>query len=122
MWIVWFLLGKKTHLRIRKENLRLTPALVGSIAALGVSPFIMQSTESLVNIVLNRGLQSYGGDLYVGTLTIMTSLLQFICLLYTSSLFSGFCPIALVDILGLSTKSPLENIDALFRASHKNTR
>ena len=92
VWIVWFLLGKKTHLRIRKENLRLTPALVGSIAALGVSPFIMQSTESLVNIVLNRGLQNYGGDLYVGTLTIMTSLLQFI-MLPTQGIAQGAQPI-----------------------------
>ena len=92
VWIVWFLLGKKTHLRSRKENLRLTPALVGSIAALGVSPFIMQSTESLVNIVLNRGLQNYGGDLYVGTLTIMTSLLQFI-MLPTQGIAQGAQPI-----------------------------
>ncbi len=79
-WIVLFLLGKKTHLRIRRKNLRLSPAIIGPIAALGLAPFIMQSTESLVNIVLNRGLQTYGGDLYVGTLTIMTSLLQFVVL------------------------------------------
>lgn len=79
-WVVLFLLGRRTRLRIRRENLRLPRALVGSILALGISPFVMQSTESLVNIVLNRGLQNYGGDLYVGTLAIMTSLLQFIAL------------------------------------------
>ncbi len=51
---------------------------VGSIAALGVSPFIMQSTESLVMITLNSGLQKYGGDLYVGTMSIMSSIMQLI--------------------------------------------
>ena len=80
IWIVLFLVGKRTRLRIRWENMRLPPRLIGSILALGISPFVMQSTESLVNIVLNRGLQNYGGDLYVGTLAIMTSLLQFITL------------------------------------------
>ena len=80
IWIVLFLVGKRTRLRIRKNYLRLPRRLIASIFALGISPFVMQSTESLVNIVLNRGLQNYGGDLYVGTLAIMTSLLQFITL------------------------------------------
>ncbi len=80
VWIVLFLVGRRTRLRIRWENLRLPPRLIGSILALGISPFVMQSTESLINIVLNRGLQDYGGDLYVGTLAIMTSLLQFVTL------------------------------------------
>ena len=79
-WIVLFLVSRRSRLRIRRENLRLPPALIRSILALGISPFVMQATESLVNIVLNRGLQDYGGDLYVGTLAIMTSLLQFITL------------------------------------------
>ena len=80
IWIVLFLVGKRTRLRIRKNYLRLPRRLIASIFALGISPFVMQSTESLVNVVLNRGLQNYGGDLYVGTLAIMTSLLQFITL------------------------------------------
>ena len=49
---------------------------MGRIASLGVAPFIMQSTESLVNITLNTGLQSFGGDLYVGSMTIMQSIMQ----------------------------------------------
>lgn len=48
------------------------------MAGLGVSPFIMQATESLVTITLNTGLQAYGGDLYVGSMTILTSVLQLI--------------------------------------------
>lgn len=49
---------------------------MGQICSLGISPFIMRATESLISIVLNRGLQMYGGDLYVGSLTIMQSVLQ----------------------------------------------
>ena len=52
--------------------------VIGRIASLGVAPFIMQSTESLVTVVLNTGLQTYGGDLYVGALTIMQSVMQMI--------------------------------------------
>lgn len=78
VWVVSFLLGKKTGLRIRKENLRLNAKVAGAILALGISPFIMQSTESLISIVLNRGLKMYGGDIYVGTLTILQSVMQLI--------------------------------------------
>ena len=52
--------------------------VIGSIAALGIAPFIMQSTESLVTVVLNSGLQHYGGDLYVGTITVMQSVMQMV--------------------------------------------
>lgn len=78
VWVVHFLLGKKTGLKIRKENLRFNPKIAGSILALGISPFIMQSTESLISIVLNRGLKMYGGDIYVGTLTILQSVMQLV--------------------------------------------
>lgn len=50
------------------------------MAALGVSPFIMQSTESLVTITLNRGMARYGGELYMGTITILQSVMQLIVL------------------------------------------
>lgn len=78
VWVVRFLLSKKTGLKIRRKNLRLNAKVAGSILALGISPFIMQSTESLINIVLNSGLQQYGGDIYVGTLTILQSVMQLI--------------------------------------------
>lgn len=77
-WVVRFLTSKKSAVRIKWNNMRLVPALVKRIGALGVSPFIMQSTESLVSITLNSGLQRYGGDIYVGTMAIMTSIMQFI--------------------------------------------
>lgn len=78
VWVVGFLFGRRTGLKIRRNNLRLNAKATGSILALGVSPFIMQSTESLISIVLNRGLQQYGGDMYVGTLTILQSVMQLI--------------------------------------------
>lgn len=78
VWVVHFLTSEKSVIRIRKKNLRPNAKVLGSIAALGVSPFIMQSTESLVMIALNSGLQKYGGDLYVGTMSIMASVMQLI--------------------------------------------
>lgn len=78
VWVVSFLLSKRTGLKIRRSNLRLNKKIVAGTLALGISPFVMQSTESLINIVLNSGLQRYGGDLYVGTLTIMQSVMQLI--------------------------------------------
>ena len=78
VWVVRFLLSKKSVIRIRKENVKFDKEIIGKISALGISPFIMQSTESLVMITLNTGLQRYGGDLYVGTMSIMTSIMQLI--------------------------------------------
>lgn len=78
IWVVRFLLSPKSAFRIRRKNLRPNLKLIFSIAALGVSPFIMQATESAINIVLNSGLQKYGGDLYVGSMTILQSVMQLI--------------------------------------------
>lgn len=78
IWVVRFLISKKSAIRIKKCNLRLNKKITFAIASLGISPFIMQSTESLVTIVLNSGLQKYGGDLYVGSMTIMMSVLQLV--------------------------------------------
>ena len=80
-WVVGFLCSKRSGLRIRRKNMGLDPKVIASIAALGVAPFIMQSTESLVTVVLNSGLQHYGGsmgDLYVGTVTVMQSIMQMV--------------------------------------------
>lgn len=77
-WVLRFLTSKRSVIRIRMKYIRLNPGTVGSIAALGISPFIMQSTESLVMITLNSGLQKYGGDLYVGSMSILSSIMQLI--------------------------------------------
>lgn len=78
VWVVRFLLSEKSVIRIKKKNLKLDKKIILSIAALGVSPFIMQSTESLVTITLNSGLQSYGGDIYVGSMSILMSVMQLV--------------------------------------------
>ena len=75
-WIVLFLTSKKSLLRLRISRLRLSPSVCAKIASLGVSPFIMQATESAIFIVFNTGLQKHGGDLYVAAMTIMQSLMQ----------------------------------------------
>lgn len=75
-WILRFLLSEKSGIRIRSENMKLDKKVVGKVMSLGIAPFIMQSTESLVSITLNSGLQRYGGDLYVGSMTIIQSVMQ----------------------------------------------
>ena len=84
-WVVGFLMSKKALLKIRLKNLKPDFSIIKKVSALGVSPFVMRSTESLVGIVLNSGMQRYGGDLYVGSITIMQSILQFF-----SAPLSGF--------------------------------
>ena len=85
LWTVGFLVGKRSSLTIKKEALKPDFSVIGRVMALGVSPFIMRATESLISIVLNSGLQRYGGDIYVGSLTIMQSVMQ----MYTAPL-GGF--------------------------------
>ena len=78
VWVLRFLTSKKSVIRIERKHMKLDKAIVFMIASIGISPFIMQSTESLVSITLNSGLQKYGGDLYVGTMSIMMSVMQII--------------------------------------------
>lgn len=78
VWVVGFLCSGRSGLHIRREHLGFRPHVMGKIAALGVAPFIMQSTESLVTVVLNVGAQKYGGDLYVASITILQSVMQII--------------------------------------------
>lgn len=75
-WVMAFLMGKKSSLKIRAKFLKPDVGILGSIFSLGISPFIMRATESFISIVLNHGLQTYGGDLHVGALTIMQSVMQ----------------------------------------------
>lgn len=75
-WVMAFLMGKKSSLKIRPKYLKPDIGILVSIFSLGISPFIMRATESFISIVLNHGLQAYGGDLHVGALTIMQSVMQ----------------------------------------------
>ena len=82
VWVVCFLLGKRTKLRLQRQFARLDWKVLAPVLALGVSPFIMQSTESLVNIAFNSSLKAYGGDPAVGAMTICSSIMQVFYLLF----------------------------------------
>ena len=77
IWAVLFLCSKKTQLHIRKKYIRLNPKVVGPCIALGLAPFIMQASESVVTVCFNSSLLRYGGDIAVGAMTILTSVMQF---------------------------------------------
>lgn len=76
-WVVAFLFGSKTRLKIRKKNLRLQRKIILPSLALGLSTFIMQASESIISICFNSSLLKYGGDVAVGAMTILTSVMQF---------------------------------------------
>ncbi len=76
VWVVSFLKSKRSVLHLKL--VRPDKSLILKIAALGIAPFVMQSTESLVTITFNTGLQRYGGDLYVGSMSILMSIMQLI--------------------------------------------
>ncbi len=76
-WVLRFLTGPVTRWRLRPEDLRLQGKTVLPCLALGLSPFIMQSTESLIAICFNSSLLKYGGDMAVGAMTVLTSMMQF---------------------------------------------
>ena len=77
VWVISFLCGKKTRLRIRKQNLRLRRKIILPCIALGMAAFIMQASESVISICFNSSLLHYGGDIAVGAMTIMVSVMQF---------------------------------------------
>lgn len=76
-WVLAFLFGKKTRLRIRKGNLPLRADVILPSLALGVSSFIMQASESVISICFNSSLLRYGGDIAVGAMTILSSVTMF---------------------------------------------
>lgn len=77
LWAVWFLSKGKSILRLKKENLRIDMRVLAPCIALGVAPFAMQATESVLVLCFNSSLLRYGGDLAVGAMTILSSVMQF---------------------------------------------
>ena len=77
LWVVAFLSSKRSIIRLRLRDVRFN-RLLGPVLMLGVSPFIMQLTECVIQVVFNSSLQRYGGDAYVGAMTIITSLMQLV--------------------------------------------
>ena len=91
IWIVLFLSSGRSAIRLRPLNIRFDRIII-PVLALGLAPFIMQITECLINVVFNVGLQRYGGDDYVTSITIITSLMQIVSVL-TSGFQQGIQPI-----------------------------
>ncbi|MBE6567822.1 MAG: MATE family efflux transporter [Ruminococcaceae bacterium] len=76
-WVLAFLLGKKSILRLRPMNFVPTPKIVLPCIALGLATFIMQASESVISVCFNSSLLKHGGDIAVGAMTILTSVMQF---------------------------------------------
>lgn len=77
IWVLTFLMGKKTQLRLRPNQFGLQKAIILPCVGLGTSTFIMQSSESIISICFNSSLLKYGGDIAVGAMTILTSVMMF---------------------------------------------
>lgn len=92
IWVVRFLLGDKTLLNIRKKHLKVDFKVLLPCLGLGLAPFIMQSTESILMVSFNTSLLKYGGDLAVGAMTILGSVMQF-SMLPLTGLTQGATPI-----------------------------
>ena len=78
VWILRFLTGSSTILRLKKENLKLVPSVILPCLGLGVSTFVMLSTESILSVSFTSSLARYGGDVAVGAMTVLTSINQLI--------------------------------------------
>lgn len=79
-WVICFLLSKKAVVPLRKRHLGVSPARLKKIISLGFPGFVMQGTNSLVQIICNNQLQHYGGDLYVGIMTVLSSVREMVSL------------------------------------------
>lgn len=110
IWVLHFLTGKTTFLKIRKRNFRLQAPIILPCLALGLSMFIMQASESVISVCFNSSLLKYGGDIAVGAMTILTSAMQF-AMLPLQGLGQGAQPI-------LSYNFGAKNIDRV-RATFK---
>ena len=115
-WVLLFLCGKKTHLRLRVKYMRLSRKIVLPSLALGLSSFIMQASESIISICFNSSLQSYGGDIAVGAMTILTSVMQF-AMLPLQGLGQGAQPIISYNY---GARSP-ERVKAAFKLLLKSS-
>ena len=91
-WVLAFLVGKKSILRLKLSTLKIDPKLVLPCVALGTAHFIMQASESVISVCFNSSLLTYGGDIAVGAMTILTSVMQF-AMLPLQGLAQGAQPI-----------------------------
>ncbi len=92
LWVIRFLKSEKSELRLQKENMKLDAKIITPCLLLGLAPFIMQFTEAIMNICFNSSLLKYGGDIAVGSMTILSNLVMF-CFMPLSGMAQGAQPI-----------------------------
>ena len=92
LWVLWFLMGKRVIVPLQKKDMKVEAGLTREITSLGMAGFIMQGTNCLVQVACNATLKIYGGDLYVGTMTIINSVRDILSL-PVSGLTSGSQPV-----------------------------
>jgi putative MATE family efflux protein len=92
VWVISFLLSQRSILRIKSRNLTLAPRILLPCLALGTATFVMQASESVISVCFNSSLLRYGGDIAVGAMTILTSVMQF-ALLPLQGIAQGAQPI-----------------------------
>ncbi len=92
IWVIAFLTSKKALLTIKRENFKLDASMAKEIVGLGTAGFIVQATNCLVQIVCNVTLQNFGGDLYVGVMTVLNSVREILGL-PVSGITSGAQPV-----------------------------
>jgi len=91
-WVLRFLTGPKAVVRLQRKNLRIVRPITGQIVRLGTSNFIMQGTNCMVQVVCNATLQLFGGDIFVGVMTVANSVRE-ICMLPVSGIVNGAQPV-----------------------------
>jgi len=92
IWVLSFLFGRKAIIQLRKENIRIKKDITKDIFKLGTSNFIMQGTAFLVQVSCNTTLQSFGGDMYVGIMTVANSIRE-IFMLPVNGIVNGAQPV-----------------------------
>ena len=116
VWVIGFLCGKKTILRLKRKYMRLDAKVFLPCLALGLASFVMQSTESLISVCFNSSLLRYGGDLAVGAMTILTSVMQF-AMMPLQGLAAGSQPIIGYNFGAGSTERVKKTFFLLLRVS-----
>ena len=114
VWVVAFLAGKKTGIRLKKKYFRIDFKVLAPCIGLGVSPFIMQATESVINVCFNSSLLKYGGDLAVGAMTVLATVMQF-SMLPLQGLTQGAQPITSYNYGAGNAKRVKESFSLLLK-------
>mgnify|MGYP005807039287 CR=1 FL=1 len=115
LWVVAFLSGKRSGIRLKKKYFKVDFKILAPCLALGVSPFIMQATESVINVCFNASLLKYGGDLAVGAMTILSTVMQF-SMLPLQGLTQGAQPITSYNYGAGNPKRVKESFSLLLKA------